>query len=114
GGFKRTLEPVDCEIYSIVERQNHPVLISTNRHVRQMAVDVLDLKWDAEGKTLSGKSAVVGGDPYELRIFVPQGFNLGSAKVGDLDVSTKVDASLATVRFNVPENQDVGWSVRFQ
>jgi hypothetical protein len=39
---------------------------------------------------------------------------LGSAKVGDLDVSTKVDASLATVRFNVPENQDVGWSVRFQ
>ncbi|MDP6115954.1 MAG: hypothetical protein QGG53_29165 [Planctomycetota bacterium] len=114
GGFERTLEPVDCEIYSIVERQNHPALISTNRHVRQMAVDVLDLKWDAEGKTLSGRSAVVGGDPYELRIFVPQGFNLGSAKAGDLRVSTKVDAPLATVRFSVPENQDVGWSVRFQ
>ena len=39
----RPVKPYDCDIYSIVEKQDRPVLISTSRHIRQMAFDIKDL-----------------------------------------------------------------------
>ena len=52
GTFKGTLKtrplgPYDCDIFSIVEKQDHPVLISTSRHIRQMAFDVKQMAYDA-------------------------------------------------------------------
>ena len=70
----RPVTPYDCDIYSIVEKQNRPVLISTSRHIRQMAFDIKDLAYDGPQRMLRGISRAVAGDPYQLRIYVPEGF----------------------------------------
>ncbi len=57
-----------CRVLAVRAAEDHPVLVSTSRHVTQGIVDVTDEKWDADAKTLSATSQVVGGDPYELRI----------------------------------------------
>ncbi len=53
------------------------MLISTSRHVTQGMVDVTDEKWETAAAglagTLSGRSKVVGGDSYEIRIALPEG-----------------------------------------
>jgi len=113
GGFSRALEPVDCEIYAIVEKQDHPILVSTNRHVRHMAVDVLDAKWDAATATLRGKSSVVADDPYELRVFVPGGHTLTEATAGGLETNVRRDGPIAAVTFTSPATADVEWAARF-
>jgi hypothetical protein len=75
GTFKpRPVPPYDCDIYSIVEKQNRPVLISTSRHIRQMAFDIKDLAYDGPQRMLHGISRAVAGDPYQLRFYVPEGF----------------------------------------
>jgi len=54
------------------------VLISTSRHVRQMAFDIKDLVLRWRPAMLRGFSRAVAGDPYQLRIYVPEGL-AGSA-----------------------------------
>ena len=113
GSFTRTLAAPDCEVYSIVAKQARPVLVSTNRHVRQMAYDVLDLTWHADIATLSGTSRVVQNDDYELRLFVPAGYELGAHDADGLKVRTQWEQRLLTVRFTSPKSLDVPWAVRF-
>ena len=114
GSFTRTLQAPDCEIYSIVEKADHPILISTSRHVRQMAYEILELKWDQETNTLSGTSKVVEGDPYQLRIFVSEGYAFANAEAGNMIIDAKVGGSILTIDFESPANKDVAWSVTFK
>ncbi|MCX7014127.1 MAG: hypothetical protein NTW86_16525, partial [Candidatus Sumerlaeota bacterium] len=113
GAFARTVPAPDCEIFSIVEKQDHPVLVSTNRHVRQMAYDIRDLKWDPKGRTLEGASRVVRNDPYELRLYLPAGYFLSETEVEGLEAKTKTEGELAFVEFTSPQSGDVKWKATF-
>jgi hypothetical protein len=110
----RPLSPYDCDIYSIVEKQDHPVLISTSRHVRQMAFDIKDLAYDGQQKVLKGVSRAVAGDPYQLRIYVPDGFTARRVELsGGLAATMKTDGNLLTVDFTATTGNDVTWQVYF-
>ncbi|MGO9113556.1 MAG: hypothetical protein ACLP9L_30355, partial [Thermoguttaceae bacterium] len=115
GTFRtRPLSPYDCDIYSIVEKQDHPVLISTSRHIRQMAFDIKDLAYDGPQRVLRGVSRTVAGDPYQLRIFVPEGFSAKRAELSDGIVGTmKTEGNLLTVDFKASTGKDVQWKVFF-
>ncbi len=111
--FTRTLPEVDCEVYSLVEKKEHPLLVSTSRHLRQMAYDVMDLKWDGQARTLAGTSKVVGGDSYELRVYVPAEYRLVEASAPGLEVESHQDGELCGVSWKSPENRDVSWVLQF-
>ena len=66
--FNCVLPPTSCRVIAVRGVENHPVLVSTSRHVTQGMVDVTDEKWDAAKKTLSGGSQIIGNDPCELRV----------------------------------------------
>ena len=120
GSFKgtfatRSLQPYDCDVYSIVEKQSHPVLVSTSRHIRQMAFDVKDMNYDEQRRMLRGLSRAVAGDPYQLRIFLPEGFSAKSVELPDgvPPATMQTDGSLLTVDFTAPTGNDVEWKVYF-
>jgi len=112
--FTRTLQAPDCEVYSVVPKRGHPVLISTSRHVRHMAYDILALGWDAATRTLSGTSKVVKADPYQLRVFVPDDFTPVSAEAGGIPVTLQTQDGLLTVDMAPPGSADVRWQIRFE
>ena len=110
----RPLSPYDCDIYSIVEKQDRPVLISTSRHIRQMAFDIKDLAYDVHERALKGTSRMVAGDPYQLRIYVPDGFIAKRVELTDgLTAEMKTDGSLLTVDCKSSSGKDVEWKVFF-
>jgi hypothetical protein len=110
----RLLSPYDCDIYSIVEKQNHPVLVSTSRHVRQMAFDIKDLAYDSRLRVLRGTSRAVAGDPYQLRVYAPEGFAARSAELtGNIPTTMKTEGPLLTVDFIAPNGDDVDWKIIF-
>ncbi|HZL77587.1 MAG TPA: hypothetical protein VFC17_01955 [Candidatus Limnocylindrales bacterium] len=115
GTFKtRALNPYDCDIYSIVEKQDRPVLISTSRHIRQMAFDIKDLAYDGAQRMLRGVSRAVAGDPYQLRIYVPDGFTAKRVELSDgIAPTMKTDGSLLAVDFTASTGKDVEWKVFF-
>ena len=111
GAFTPTLQAPDCGVYAVVAMREHPVLVSTSRNVRQMAYDILTLEWDEDAGTLSGRSRVVAGDPYELRVFVPDGYTFRTASAGALPVAAENAGGLLTLRFTPRENGTVDWCV---
>ncbi|MGA2154541.1 MAG: hypothetical protein ABSH37_09000 [Bryobacteraceae bacterium] len=119
GTFKGTfaIRPIgayDADIYSIVEKLDRPVLISTSRHVRQMAFDIKDLAWDGPLRALRGVSRAVAGDPYQLRIYVPEGFTAKRVELsGGLTGKLALDGRLLTVDYTASSGADVEWKVFF-
>ena len=110
----RPLGPYDCDIYSVVEKQDRPVLISTSRHIRQMAFDIKDLAYDGPQRVLRGVSRAVTGDPYQLRIYVPDGFAAKRVELsGGLTSKMAVNGNLLTVDYTSSSGNDVEWKVFF-
>ena len=110
----RPLNAYDCDIYSIVEKQDHPTLISASRHIRQMAFDIKDLAWDGGQRMLRGISRAVASDPYQLRIYVPDGFAAKRVELsGGLTAKTAADGPLLTVDYTASTGKDVEWKVFF-
>jgi len=116
GTFKpRPVPPYDCDIYSIVEKQNRPVLISTSRHIRQMAFDIKDLAYDDRQRMLRGISRAVAADPYQLRFYVPEGFAAKRVELsGGLTARMTAEGRLLTVDYTAATGNDVEWKVFFE
>ena len=107
-GLKCEVPPKACRIIAVRPMENHPVLVSTSRHVTQGMVDVTGEEWNTAKKTLSGASQIVGGDPYELRV---AGLNengkkwkLVSAKVSGKDQSAGI-----TITAKPASTREDGW-----
>ncbi|MBR2982350.1 MAG: hypothetical protein IKC80_03880 [Kiritimatiellae bacterium] len=92
GRFRFDVPADSCRAIAVREALDRPFVISTSRHVASPVFDVSEEKWDAASRTLSGRSSVVSGERYELRI-VDKG-------------------RLRRVEFH-PDVSDFSWSVSF-
>jgi Melibiase len=86
--------PFNSQVFVIRERQDHPQLIATGRHITGGGPDLLDVSWAPAGSgsppgqasstpegsagVLAGRSRVVGGDPYEVFLTEPAGWRFVS------------------------------------
>jgi len=101
------------QVFAIREAREHPWVLSTTRHLSQGGVDLQDERWDATSMTLSGKSAVVVGDPYVLTVHVPDGFRLESAEAGGEKAEAASQSQTATVRIVPTASKTVEWRMMF-
>jgi hypothetical protein len=122
GTLRSSVARQSCQIISMKAVSDHPQVISTSRHITQGMVDLLSENWDATAKALSGKSRVVAGDSYELRIVAPDGadWEVLDAKFGGSDqgrgekISIRKEGRLTRVRIDPSTSGEVAWSVRFK
>jgi hypothetical protein len=89
-----TLPPRSCQVLAVRPILDHPLLLSTSRHITQGIVDVTAEKWDPAACELSGVSRVVAGDPYELRILTHSTRGVWKEKKGTGYFSEKVACPL--------------------
>lgn len=119
GSLQMTVPSGSCEIIAVRPQSGVPEVISTSRHVSQGIVSMVAEKWDGTN-TLSGTSKVVENDPYELRIYSTNNWQLQNASVSAADQAAGVTVSsmtqtdgLTRVTLNSPTNREVDWSVTF-
>ncbi len=116
GTLKQTLPPGTCRILAVRPEADHPQLLSTSRHITQGLVDVLEEHWNPTTRTLSGKSTVVAGDPYELRIALPTSSEWkATSATADGATIQLGQATTAGLRVSIESTKthDVSWSVKF-
>ncbi|MDA1200264.1 MAG: hypothetical protein O3C39_01130 [Planctomycetota bacterium] len=116
GTLQQTLPGGTCRVLAVRPVADHPQVLSTSRHITQGLIDVVAETWDSTTRTLSGRSLVVAGDPYEIRIALPA---TGTWKISQATLDGKaVEPGTAKhlgvrVRFQ-PERTDlVDWQIRF-
>lgn len=112
-----------CAVFSLRKVTNHPLLISTSRHITQGLIDVLSETWDAKQSTLKGESLLVANDPYELRISLRSRVGIWrfeSFRVSHPDklagvkiIDVKLEPELLRVRLVSPESRKVKWTIKF-
>ena len=114
GGFAPG--PVDprfrCQALAIRERRPHPQVVATSRHVTCGGADLADVRWE-EG-TLSGRSSVVAGDPYDILLTEPEGYRLDgfeSPEVPSLGLAR--EGGLIRIRLVPKAAGAVSWTARF-
>jgi len=122
-----SLRPQSCVVLSLKRLDDHPVLVSTSRHVTQGIVDLVEEKWealDAGGGRLSGVSRLVADDPYELRIALPPGESRWRVSKTGVDAhAQQAGASIKVVESDAPElvrvlltspaSGEFGWQITF-
>ena len=101
------------QVFCVRERQAHPQLLATNRHVSCGGVDLQDVAWS--GDTLRGRSELVADDPYELYLTEPAGWRFAGADSEGATVlgSERTDA-LRVVRLRAVRSGPVTWRVRYE
>ncbi|MGL6194038.1 MAG: glycoside hydrolase family 36 protein [Thermoguttaceae bacterium] len=122
------VEPGDCKVLAIrkiTSQNNFPQVVSTSRHVTQGIVDIITEKWDADIKTISGASRVVGGDTYKMQIYIPAGFGEGKDAIAEVSSGTvtvtpikiegleKENAGWLEVTIDSPKNDNIEWKIKF-
>ena len=82
-----------------------PQVVFSDRHVTQGAVGLDQVAWDANAKTLSGVVQLVGNDPTELAVAVPEHFSLVSAQSADgTTLSTTTGGGLVGLKLQRTES----------
>ena len=104
--------PHELRSYALRRLEDHPQIVSTNRHLSQGGADLLAVRW--RGATLAGRSRVAAGDRYELAVHVPAGFALKSAEIAGRAAQAKMDGKLLRVAFMPGATGEVAWHVEFE
>ncbi|MBN1816278.1 MAG: alpha-galactosidase [Sedimentisphaerales bacterium] len=106
-----------CRIIAVRPVLDHPFLLSTRRHITQGIVDVIEETWNPETDCLHGISRVIGNDPYELRVIVPEGRQVKEFITDPKtarQTSMKQEESGVRIFFQTSRNQQIEWNILFQ
>lgn len=110
GNLRVSVPPVDVAVVAVREVTDHPIVLSTSRHVASPVFDVTGEEWT--DNTLSGTSKTVPGDTYELRVFAPDGFSCSSATAGGLPAEVRQEGNFIRVTFSV-HSESTFWVLSF-
>lgn len=113
-GISEVLEAASCKVLAVRPAQSYPQVISTSRHITQGLMDIVEESWNSSSKILSGKSKVVAGDAYELRIIVPEGYQLENAKFNGKLMKILKEGRLIRINYESPITDVIAWSVEFK
>ena len=119
GRLTVTVPAESCQIIAVRPVAPHPQVISTSRHITQGITDLAAEEWDAQGRVLNGRSRVVAGDPYELRILTetaPTKTTLSRADAGRGATAKLVSMrnGIARVKIDSPVTGEIDWALYFE
>jgi hypothetical protein len=102
------LRPGEARMMSVRAVENHPQVLSTDRHLLQGYIELSDVEWDAAAKTLKGSAQLVEGEPMTI-VVAANGFTyLDSASA-----VTEKDGLLELV-LQSDTGGNTAWSITFK
>lgn len=114
--FTQNLQPLESRMFSIHEVENVPQWISTNRHIMQGYVDLVQKpKWNASKKSLSGISKVIENEKYIITIalngFVPKSVSSENSRI---KLNIHSDNQLVDVIIESDKTKNIEWQLDFE
>jgi hypothetical protein len=112
--LRAELPAFSSKVFCVRRLVDHPQILSTSRHLSQGAIDLRRVNWDSEELILNAESEMVGDDPYEVFIYVPE-------KLTPVATSGSVQARLESlgqkvwkITFQPGKTGFYGWRVQFK
>jgi hypothetical protein len=103
----------NSQVLIIRERLPHPQVVATSRHITGGGVDLLDVSW--KDGVLTGRSGVVGGEPYEIFVTESDGWRLVETECdGAAPRPVARKDGLAIAGCSPAASGDISWRARFE
>ncbi len=102
-----------ARVYAIRRLLERPQIVSTNRHITQGGVDLLQENWSAAAKRLSGESAVVAGGRYRIVLHLPAGWRLVRAEMDRRAATVRTGDGVVTAAFTPARTGTIAWAFDF-
>lgn len=104
-----------CQLFCLRERQDHPQLLATNRHISCGGLELDALAW--QDRTLRGTSRVVPNDTYTLYIHEPQEFRSAPFEVdltgGDV-IKTHRNGPILQIDIQCRDINMLNWRIQYK
>jgi len=119
-GMAIKINPTSCRVFTLLPMSDRIQLISTNRHITQGWVDLVQLESEPGGLFFSGVSRVIKNDPYQLHFVFPRGTNFAiknaaaRSSSGPLPSHQTNHQGWATVTIDSDTTTEVDWKVTFE
>ena len=106
----------ESRVLSLHAVENHPQWLSTDRHIMQGYLDLIKKPtWDKTKKSLSGKSALIGGEFYRIT-FALNGYLPTKVEAQGANISIKIrkdNPNLADLFLKADKNGELEWEIVF-
>jgi hypothetical protein len=106
----------NSQVFVIRERLPHPQVVATSRHITGGGVDLLDVSW--KDGVLSGRSLVVGKEPYEIYMTTTAGgsaWRLADMRCdGGVPLKTQPKPPLVVAGCLATTSGEMSWQARFE
>ena len=107
------LPAINAQAFIIREAHDRPQLVATSRHITGGGVELLDLSW--QDGVLSGRSRLVGGDPYEIYLTEPAGWTIAKMECdGANPLPIERVGGLVKAGCRAERSADVAWRAGFE
>jgi len=101
-------------LLALHEKRSVPQVVGTDRHYTQGAVELTQVRWDANQGILSGIGLGAPGLSWTLTIYVPEGFMWSPNQYETPDVAVvSYENNLLRARLHFTETDRVVWSFAF-
>lgn len=111
------LRPGETRVMSVHEVKHFPQFISTNRHIMQGFLDMVEYPvWNSTKKELSAVSKVVSGDVYKV-VIATNGYAMKGIDVAGCEaelVPFDKEFGLYELIIHPKQSENVGWSISFK
>lgn len=113
GNLQIEVPPASVRVIGLRRFDNHPMLLSTDRHFTQGALDHETLAWDAVSGALNGAFQGTEDCGYTLSILVPPPYAMRRVEVSCGEASTRVEEGVLRIAFHNKAAGPVAWRVEF-
>ncbi|MGZ3810888.1 MAG: glycoside hydrolase family 36 protein [Mucilaginibacter sp.] len=103
----------NCQVYCFREKQAHPQLLATNRHISCGGLELKNVEW--KNNTLQGTSEVVSNNEYIIYIYEDNKFNFNNISVKNVRiVSNKKEGDIRMISLLSKSSGLVDWAVQYK
>jgi len=113
--LSQELRKGEARVLAVHRKLNHPQFISTNRHIMQGYVDLVEKPvWNNKEMVLSGVSSLIGEEPYSLVIAL-NGYTVISISSDDCQcrIVNMENDNLVEIILQSEKNKDTEWRIEF-
>jgi hypothetical protein len=102
-----------CQVFCFREKQDHPQLLATSRHITCGGLELNNLSWS--NNNLTGSSNVVAGDEYIIYAHEPDGFTAGKVTVSNAEVlQNEKSGGVRKILLRSQKGGVVNWRLAYQ
>ncbi len=105
--------PGSCHLLGLRRYEDHPMFLATDRHFSQGATDFKTLTWNAQTLQLAGTFDGIADTDYNLRVLVPESYNMKSVTVSTGTPATQQEGKVLKIAFRCATQGPVTWTVQF-